>query len=225
MKNDLIEARLRRDEALNAFLTAEKAAYADIEADVAPLRQQLSGGLAQAQELSQTVLTADHEGSADRKKGLRNQLTLLLRRLIVGLQAVATSANDARLLALSGQVSRLTRLPETAFVDEARRLLSLAPERSAALIPRRFTNEHYRQAVALNNELRRSISEGRLSDGEGSTGRQGLERLIKQNARIIEQLRTYFRVYEQDEPALWARFQAAKVVRRGGNGGSAPAGQ
>ncbi|RAK63476.1 hypothetical protein [Hymenobacter edaphi] len=222
MKNDLIEARLRRDEALNTFLSADKSAYADIEADVAPLRQQLTGALTQAQATAQDVLTADNDGNSGRKKGQRNQLTQLLRRLIVGLQAVATSTNDARLLALSGQVSRLSRLPETAFIDEARRLLSLAPERSEALTKRRFTPEHYREATALTAELRRSINDGRLNDAEGSTGRQSLERLIKQNARAIEQLRTYFRVYELDEPDLWARFEAAaRVVNRGGNPGSA----
>ncbi|RTQ48197.1 hypothetical protein EJV47_17355 [Hymenobacter gummosus] len=224
MKNDLIEARLRRDEALLSFLGSEKAAYADIEADVAPLRQQLSNALAKAQDTAQNVLTADNDGSSARKKGQRNQLTQLLRRLIVGLQSIATSTNDARLLALAGQVSRLPRLPETAFVDESRRLLSLAPERSEALAKRRFTPEHYREAVTLTAELRRNISEGRLNDTEGSTGRQSLERLVKQNARAIEQLRTYFRIYELDEPELWQRFvAAAKPVKRGGSDGPAAA--
>lgn len=221
MKNDLIEARLRRDEALLAFLGAEKAAYVDIETDVAPLRQQLSNALTKAQDTAQQVLTADNDGNSDRKKGQRNQLTQLLRRLIVGLQSIATSTNDARLLALAGQVSRLPRLPEMAFVDEARRLLSLAPERSEALAKRRFSPEQYREAVALNAELRRNISEGRLNDADGSTGRQGLERLIKQNARAIEQLRTYFRIYELDEPELWQKFvAAAKTVKRGGSSGA-----
>lgn len=219
MKNDLIETRLRRDEALLAFLNAEKANYSDIEADVAPLRQQLSTALTKAQNTAQTVLTADNDGNSDRKKGQRNQLTQLLRRLIVGLQSIAVSTNDARLLALAGQVSRLPKLGETSFVDEARRLLSLAPERSEALAKRRFTPEHYREAVALNADLRRNISEGRLNDADGSTGRAGLERLIKQNARTIEQLRTHFRIYELDEPELWQRFEAAaKPVKRGGGG-------
>jgi hypothetical protein len=217
MKNDLIETRLRRDETLLAFLNEEKANYSDIETDVKPLRQQLGAALTQAQQMAQDVLAADNDGNADRKKGQRNQLTQLLRRLIVGLQAVALSTTDARLLALSGQVSRLNKLGETSFVDEARRLLSLAPERSEALGKRRFTPEHYREAVALNAELRRNISEGRLNDTEGSTGRQGLERLIKQNSRTIEQLRAYFRPYELDEPELWQKFQAAaKPVKRGG---------
>ncbi|MCC3159470.1 hypothetical protein LJ737_19670 [Hymenobacter sp. 15J16-1T3B] len=226
MKNDLIEARLRRDEALNAFLLADKAVYADIETDVAPLRQQLSEALTQAQDMAQAVLAADNDGNAERKKGQRNQLTQLLRRLVVGLQAVATSTRDARLLALAGQVSRLHKLSESSFVEEARRLLSLAPERSEALTKRRFTPEHYREAMTLTSELRRNINEGRLNDAEGSTGRQGLERLIKQNARTIEQLRTYFRVYEQDEPDLWAHFEtAARVVKRGGAAGSTQPGQ
>ena len=217
MKNDLIETRLRRDEALLAFLNAEKPSYADIEADVAPLRQQLSTALVKAQTTAQTVLTADNDGNSERKKGQRHQLTQLLRRLVVGLQSIAVSTNDARLLALAGQVSRLPKLGETAFVDEARRLLSLAPERSEALVKRRFTPEHYREAAALNTELRRTFSEGRLSDADGSAGRAGLERLIKQNARTIEQLRTHFRIFELDEPELWQRFEAAaKPVKRGG---------
>lgn len=217
MKNDLIEARLRRDEALLAFLTAETAAYADIEADVKPLRQQLSTALTEAQATAQTVLMADNDGNAERKKGQRNQLTTLLRRLIVALQAVAATNRDARLLALAGQASRLPKLGETSFLEEARRLLSLAPERSEALSKRRFTPEHYREATTLTADLRRHINEGRLNDTAGSSGREGLERLIKQNARTIEQLRTYFRPYQFDEPTLWSSFEAAaKVVRRAG---------
>ncbi|GAB2943035.1 hypothetical protein GCM10027048_04520 [Hymenobacter coalescens] len=215
MKNDLVEARLRRDEALSSFLTAETANYAAIETDVAPLRQQLAAALAAAQNLAQDVLAADNDGATARKKGIRHQLTQLLRRLTVALHAQATSTKDNRLLALSGQVSNLKRLGETSFTEEARRLLSLAPERSAALSKRFFMPEHYQQAQSLLSELRRSLSESRLNDGEAATGRQGLERLIKQNARLIEQLRTYFRVYEQEDPALWSRFQsAARMVKR-----------
>ncbi|KAA9327190.1 hypothetical protein F0P96_18305 [Hymenobacter busanensis] len=224
MKNDLVESRLRRDTALDAFLAAEVDHYTDIEDDVAPLRQQLHQALAQADALTDQVLNADNDNAPARKKGLRNQLTLLLRRLTVALQAVASSTNDNRLLALSGQVSNLRRLSDASFVEEARRLLSFAPERSGPLSKRRFLPDHYQQAMALYNELRRAAPEARLTDADGSSGRQALERLIKQNARTIEQLRTFFRIYEQDEPELWSRFQAAaKVVKRGSAEGATPA--
>ncbi|WP_400190325.1 hypothetical protein [Hymenobacter sp. B81] len=224
MKNDLIEARLRRDHALSAFLTEQKSRYGDAETDVAPLRQQLSQALTEAQNIAQDVLTADNDGNSPRKRGTRNQLTQLLRRLVVALQAEAAAAGDQRLRALAGRPGQLGRLNESTFIEEARRLLSLAPERSTALAKRRFAPEHYQQAQSLLSELRRSANEGRLNDVAGSTGRQALERLIKQNARTIEQVRTFLRTYEQDEPALWQEFQAAaRVVKRGGPDGPSPA--
>ncbi|OON68618.1 hypothetical protein [Hymenobacter sp. CRA2] len=209
MKNTLIQARLRRDEAVSAFLAAETAHYTDIEADVAPLRQQLSAALAQAQELA-----AQGEASASpttaRPVGVRRQLTLLLQRFSVAMRALATSAKDPRLAALAGRANGLRKLSDQALVEEARRLLSLAPERAAALAQRRFTKEHYQQAQSLLSELRRNLA----ASGENSPA-NSLERLLKQNARAVASLRTFFRIYEQDEPELWQRFRAAARTERG----------
>ncbi|GAA4384151.1 hypothetical protein [Hymenobacter koreensis] len=206
MKNELVEARLRRDADLVSFLNTEVEQYADIEDDVAPLRQLLSSSLSQASSLATQALTQPEE--AERGKGLRNQLTQLLRRLTAGLHAVAASTKDNRLLALAGNVNQLPKLTETRFAEEARRLLSLAPERSGPLSKRRFLPTHYQQAQALLGELRRA------SSNENPTDRQSLERLLKQNERTIEQLRTYFRIFEQDEPSVWLGFQAAAKVKK-----------
>ncbi|GAA3925356.1 hypothetical protein [Hymenobacter algoricola] len=220
MKNDLIEARLRRDTDLLAFLTERRADYPDLEDDVAPLRSQLSQNLERAQTLAAEVLTADLDHNTERKRGTRNQLTALLRRLVVALRADATAKSDTRLLALAGQPGQLPRLTTSSYQEEARRLLSLAPERSAALAKRRFLPAHYTQAQALLQELRSAGTEGRLNDTTGSAGRQGLERLIKDDARLLDSITALLAVYEQDEPDFWHAYQAAaRVVRRGGGPG------
>lgn len=220
MKNDLIEARLRRDATAAAFLAQAKAEYTDIEADVAPLRDKLTASLARAGELAQQVLGADNDGNPDRKKGLRHQLTALLQRLILAGRAEAQSSKDAELRAALGNLDDLRNLNESTFAEEATRLLGLVPGREAALAKRRFTADHAQEARQLLQDFTAAATEGRLSDTSGSTGRQALERLIKDSARLLEEMKVYFDLYKADEPELWQRFQAAiKVVKRGGGGG------
>lgn len=220
MKNDLIESRLRRDTTAAAFLAQARADYADIEADVAPLRLQLVANLERATTLAQQVLTADSDGNSNRKKGVRNQLTQLLRRLGAAVSAEALSSKDAALRAAVGTPSMLPNLNESTFAEEATRLLSLVPGREQALAKRRFTAAHAQEARQLLQDFTTATTEGRLSDTSGSTGRQALERLIKESARLLEELKVYFDLYKADEPDLWQRFQAAiKVVKRGGGGG------
>ncbi|WBA43573.1 hypothetical protein [Hymenobacter canadensis] len=220
MQNDLIEARLRRDTTLLAFLQEKKTQYADLEEDVAGPREQLARSLEQAQALSEQVLTADSDRNPDRKRGIRNQLSGLLKRLVVGIKALGTATNDLRLQALAGQPGALSKLTETSFAEEARRLLSLAPERSAALAKRRFLPEHYQQAQKLLQEFRAAATEGRLNDTAGATGRQGLERLIKENGRLVQRLTDLLAVYAPDAPDFWNAYKAAaRVVKRGGQQG------
>ncbi|WBO82768.1 hypothetical protein [Hymenobacter yonginensis] len=220
MQNDLIEARLRRDTTLLAFLQEQKAQYADLEEDIASPRELLGRSLAQAQALSAQVLEADSDSSTSRKRGLRRQLTELLKRLAVSLKAAGTATGDLRLQALAGQPGQLTKLPEATFAEEARRLLSLVPERSAALAKRRFLPEHYQQAQKLLQELRAAATEGRLHDTAGAAGRQGLERLIKENARLVARLTDLLAVYAPDAPDFWNAYKAAaRVVKRGGQDG------
>lgn len=220
MQNDLIEARLRRDTTLLAFLQEQKAQYADLEEDIASPREQLSRGLEQAQTLSEQVVEADSDSNTGRKRGLRSQLTELLKRLAASMKAVGTATGDLRLQALAGQPGQLTKLTETTFTEEARRLLSLVPERSAALAKRRFLPEHYQRAQKLLQELRATATEGRLNDTAGAAGRQGLERLIKQNARLVARLTALLAVYAPDAPDFWNAYKAAaRVVKRGGQEG------
>ncbi|WP_400193695.1 hypothetical protein [Hymenobacter sp. B81] len=224
MKNDLIEARLRRDTTAAAFLAQATADYADIEADVAPLRDQLGANLTRAGELAQQVLGADNDGNPARKKGLRNQLTALLQRLILAGRAAAQSSKDAELRATLGNLDDLRNLNESTFQEEATRLLGLIPGREPAFTKRRFSADHAREARQLLQEFTATTTEGRLNDTNGSTGRQALERLIKESARLLEEMKVYFDLYKADDPDLWQRFQAAtKVVKRGGGRGANPA--
>ncbi|KAA9338419.1 hypothetical protein F0P96_06175 [Hymenobacter busanensis] len=221
MKNELIESRLRRDTAAAAFLAQTPAAYADIEDDVAPLRTQLAANVQRGADLAQQVLTADTDGNPARKKGTRNQLTVLLRRLILAIRAEALRSTDAKLRAAAGRLGELRNLNESSFGEEAQRLLDLVPGRETALAKRRFTAAHYQEARTLLAAFGSATTEGRLSDVSGSTGRQALERLIKDSARLLKELETYFALYQEDDPDLWNRFrQAIKVVRRGGSEGS-----
>lgn len=220
MKNDLIESRLRRDTTAAAFLDQAKADYADIEADVAPLRAQLADNLTQAAALAQQVLSADEDDSSKRKKGVRNQLTALLRRLSAAATAVAVSRKDATLRAALGTPSRLPNLNESTFAEEATRLLALVQGREADFAQRRFTAAHAKDARELLAAFTTTATAGRLSDTSGSSGRRALERLIKDTARLLEEMKVYFALYKADDPDLWNRWQVAtKVVKRGGGGG------
>jgi hypothetical protein len=221
MQNSVIEARLRRDTTLSAFLATAKARYDDIEVDVAPLRTALVANLQQSQQLAQQVLGADQDQNPERKRGLRGQLTALLLRLGRGLTAHAKSTQNTELAArVPRRLSDLTRLNETNYTEQARLLLDLGQPHAAALVKRRYTTAHNTEAEALLTGFQSQRTEGRLADTSGSTGRQSLERLIKANARLKADLGDYFAPYQQDEPTLWNEFRAAaKVVRRGGGSG------
>ena len=218
MQNDLIEARLRRDTTLSAFLAAATARYEDVEDDVAPLRAALATNLEQSQALAQQVLGADEDQNPERKRGLRGQLTPLLLRLARGLTAHAKSIKDPDLAALvPRRLSDLTRLNETNFTEHARRLLDLGQPHAKALVKRRYSAAQNTQAGTLLTDYQNQRTTGRLTDTSGSTGRQALERLIKANARIKTDLEDFFILYQEDEPDLWNEFKAtSRVVRRGG---------
>lgn len=241
MENELIESRLRRDNTAATFLIkdANKARYADIEDDVAPLRTTLGTNLTKANGLIDQVITADNDNITPRKKGFRNQLTTLVLRRIKALRAHAKGlkpAPDTDLLSrLPRRPADIKRLTESSFPDEAKRLLALGSDIApAALTKRRYTPAHHSQATGLLQKLTATNQEGTDNDDTGATSRQALERLIKANARLIAELEEFFAPYKDpdDEEALqlyteWR--QAIKVDQRGGldgprdNGEKSPA--
>ncbi|SHK93444.1 hypothetical protein [Hymenobacter psychrotolerans] len=206
MQNDLIEARLRRDTTLSAFLDQARPRYEDTEPDVAPLR---------------TALAADQDRNPARKRGVRGQLTALLQRLSRALTAHAKSTANPELAArVPRRLSDLSRLSETSFAEQARLLLDLGQPHAKDLARRHYTAAHHTQAESLLSDFQTQRTEGRLADTSGSTGREALERLIKANARLVADLEDYFALYKEDEPDLWNEFRAAaKVVHRGGGSG------
>ena len=225
MQNDLIEARLRRDTTLSAFLDQARLRYEDTEPDVAPLRAALAANLQQSQQLAQQVISADQDQNPARKRGVRGQLTALLQRLSRALTAHAKSTANPELAArVPRRLSDLSRLSETSFAEQARLLLDLGQPHAKDLARRRYTAAHHTEAESLLSDFQTQRTEGRLSDTSASTGREALERLIKANARLVADLEAYFVLYKEDEPDLWNEFRAAaKVVRRGGGSGNAGA--
>ncbi len=156
MKNELIEARLRRDKSLLGFLdkAENRTRYADIEDDVAPRRTLLQTHLTTADALAQQVLGADEDNMPARKRGFRNQLTALLLRATRALRAHARSTSDTD---LTGRPSDLTKLGETSFGEEARRLLDLA--KPYDLTRRRYTAAHAAQAEDLLPKFTQGITD------------------------------------------------------------------
>ena len=226
MKNELLESRNRRDNSMLAFLTTKMARYADVETDVAPLRLRLSDNQTKANGMIKQVMAADATDSAGRTRGIRGQITDLLLRLVRGLQAVASSTNDTDLQAkIPTRPSELRRhLGGTTFAEEARRLLDLGQPLAAALASRRYSAAQNTEAEKLLKQYTDSLVNGRETDNEGSTGRQALERIIKDNERTRKALDVFFGLYQDDEPEVVDLFNAAaKVVRRGGSEGAVAA--
>jgi hypothetical protein len=230
MKNDLLESRNRRDNSLLGFLNSKLGRYTDIEDDVAPLRARLAANQTKVNSVVQQVLSADATDSSGRTRGLRGQLTDILLRLIRGLRAEGLSTNNTDLIArLPDRPSALRRhLGGTSFAEEARRLLDLGKPLADALVKRRYPKALNTQAETLLKQYNDSLVDGRETDNDGSTGRQTLERLIKDNERIKKALATYFELYQddEDEADVYDLFRAAaKVVRRGGKEGAREAAQ
>ena len=140
MKNDLLEARNRRDNSLLGLLTDKKSRYTDIEADVAPLRLRLGDNQTKVNGMIQQVIGADATDTSGRTRGLRGQLTDILLRLVRGLRAEGLSTNNADLIARTPtRPSELRRhLGGTSFAEEARRLLDLGAPLADALVKRRY---------------------------------------------------------------------------------------
>lgn len=225
MNNDLLEARNRRDNSLLGFLTTKRARYTDIETDVVPLRLRLSDNQTKINRVIQQVIGADATDTSGRTRGLRGQLTDILLRLVRALRAEGLSTNNADLLAKTPtRPSELRRhLGGTTFAEEARRLLDLGAPLADALAKRRYPQALNAQAEDLLKQYNDSLVNGRETDNTGSTGRQLLERLIKDNERIKKALETYFALYQDDadEADVYDLFRAAaKVVRRGGKEGA-----
>ncbi len=240
MKNELIEARLRRDSATADYLTRAQARYAEIEADVAPHRTELAANLVKADALKDQVLGADEDNNSPRKRGLRSQLTALLQRRVKALRAHAKGVKPEPDLDLLGTLptrpSELTRLSEPEFPVEARRLLALgAAVKAEDLTKRRYSPEHHAKAQQLLTQLTDTTAEGATNDDLGATGRQALERLIKADARLIAALQEFFAPYNDPEDeaalALYTEWRQAIAVNfrgghdgplAGGKGGGAP---
>lgn len=221
MKNDLIESRNRRDNSLLGFLNSKLGRYTDIETDVAPHRLRLSDNQTKINAVIQQVISADATDTSGRTRGLRGQLTDILLRLVRALRAEGLSTNNADLLARTPtRPSELRRhLGGSTFAEEARRLLDLGAPLADALVKRRYPTALNAQAEKLLKQYNDSLVDGRETDNDGSTGRQTLERLIKDNERIKKALEVFFELYQddEDEADVHDMFRAAaKVVRRGG---------
>lgn len=231
MENELIESRLRRDNTVAAFLAKDtnKARYADIEDDVTPLRTKLGANLTKANGLIDQVITADNDNATPRKKGFRNQLTILVLRRIKALRAHAKGRKpepDTDLLSrLPSRPAEIKRLTESSFREEAQRLLNLGADIDPKdLTKRRYTPQHHQDALKYLGKLTTTTQEGISNDDTGATGRATLERLIKANVRLLAELEEFFAPYndpdDEDALALYKEWrQALKVDKRGGHDG------
>ena len=225
MKNNRLDAMLRRDETTAAGLVQDQPGYAGLEEDLAPLRTQHASNLQQAQALEGTVLREDQDDSTQQKKNTRKQLIALAARLAAALQAYAASAaNTDPDLAGRVRINRtlLSAADEGTLAGLVQSVLQEAAPLAAPLAKREFTATDLSTLRQLHQHFESRQLRQRQSTVEGSTARKTLEALLRRNADLIRQMAVQLRPYQGTaKNDVWLRFQGyTKVLVRGGGSGS-----
>jgi hypothetical protein len=223
MKDNRLDAMLRRDENTAAGLAQDQPNYAGIEDDLGPLRTEHAANLTQAQTLEGAVLREDQDDSSKQKRGTRKQLISLGDRLAAALQAhAASAANSDPDLAGRVRINRtlLSAAEEGTLLGLIQALLKEAAPLTEALARREFTAADLSQLQALHQRFEAKQLRQRQSTVEGSTARKTLEALLRRNADLVKQLRVQLRPYKgTTKNEVWLRFEGyTKLLVRGGGG-------
>lgn len=239
MKNDSLDALLRRDESVQTGLEVDRDLYAPIEDEVKPLREQHAANLLIAQQLEQEVFEADSDDSASQKKGTRGKLNELGGRIAAGVRAYATvkarkdgdapdpvAAADAT--ALLRQQARFTlrelrHSEEGEFVLAIGGILSAAAPLAAQLAKWEITAEDLAQAAYLLLKFQNRKGSPRLADVQGATARKLMTKALRANSILVKEMRELLAPYKGTarEKALTNFNGYAKVILQKGGGGKA----
>ncbi len=234
MKNNALDAYQRRDTATQAGLLTDKANYAPLEDDLAPLRDQHTANLALVNERIDDVLAADSDDSAAVKTKTKTLLLPLLLRLSAAMQATVESqlakkpddeaaAAQLHRVALGSDVLR--RADEDTFGRLATGLLTEAAAFTPAQFAKReFTADDLAETTRLLKRFTGRLGTGRLADVAGKSDREVLSALLAANQQLIKKIRKQLLPYKGSAKKhdVWLRFQGySKVVLRKGGGGKA----
>ena len=224
MDNNKLNAQLLRDTAAAAGLLADKALYAALEADLAPLRDEHAANLAQARTL-ETAVMGDESGTAtEQKAGAKTQLKALAPRLAAALQAYAASKTNPD-EDLAGRVrynrTDLAQANDATFATTVAALLKEAAPLPKELAKREFTAADLAETARQLARFEKKQTSQRTTVVAGATDRKTLIALLRRNANLIKEMRVQLKPY-QNSPAkhtVWLRFQGYTKLIILGQGG------
>jgi hypothetical protein len=224
MDNNKLNAQLLRDTATAAGLQADKALYAALEADIAPLRDEHAANLALARTLEGAVMAEANDDATQQKASAKTQLKALAPRLAATLQSYAASKTNPD-EDLPGRVrynrTDLAQANDASFASIVGALLREATPRAAELAKREFSADDLALTTRLLARFEQKQTTQRTAAVAGATDRRTLTALLRRNANLIKDLRVQLKPY-QSSPAkheVWLRFQGyTKLIVRGQGG-------
>ena len=170
MKNNKMDAMIRRDENVRQGLETDKALYAPLEEDIAPLREALSVGLDDALELADEVFVADGDDSATVKRGTRGKLRTLAGRVGKALVAHAdspTNTDEDLKEHVKKAIRELPNADSATFAQAAEKLLTEATPLAPKLVKREITADDLAEGARLLTKFKKRLATGRAADVQG----------------------------------------------------------
>ncbi len=229
MDNNKLNAQLLRDTATANGLLADKALYAALEADIAPLRAEHATNLAQAHLLEAAVMSDESGSATEQKTGAKTQLKVLVPRLVAALQAYAASkTNPDEDLAGRLRYSRsdIKAANDASFTSMVTALLKEAAPLTNELAKREFTAADLTATTRLLARFEQKQASQRTTVVAGSTDRKTLVALLRRNTNLIKEMRVQLKPYQSSptKHEVWLRFQGyTKLIILGQGGPKNPA--
>ena len=224
MNNNKLNAQLLRDTATAAGLLADKALYAALEADIAPLRDEHAATLAQARLLEAAVMGDDSGTATEQKAGAKTQLKALAPRLAATLQAYAASKTNQD-EDLAGRVryssSDIKTANDATFATMVAALLKEAAPLAKELAKREFTAADLAETTRQLARFEKKQTSQRTTVVAGATDRKTLIALLRRNANLIKEMRVQLKPYQSSptKHEVWLRFQGYTKLIILGQGG------
>ena len=229
MENNHLNDLVLRDKAAVAGLETDKANYAPLEDDIAPLRDEHAANTAKLGPLAQRVLDAATDDATSQKTGAKKQLKDLGERLASALQGYAASKANAD-PDLPGQVNfnrtSFNEADDATFATLLHKLLDAAAPLAAPLAKREFSADDRALTETLLARFERKQVRQQENRTAGSTDRKTLVALTRRNASLLKGIRTQLKAYKNTpaKHAVWLRFVSyTKIIDHRGGGGAAPA--
>ena len=210
MDNNKLNAQLLRDTATANGLLADKALYAPLEADIAPMRDAHAANLART--LEDAVMGEATSGVTLQKAGAKTQLKALASRLAAALQAYAASkTNTDEDLAGRVRYSRtgITAANDASFATIIGVLLKEAAPLAKELAKREFIADDLAETTRQLARFEQKQASQRTTVVAGATDRKTLIDLLRRNANLIKEMRVQLKPYQSSptKHEVWLRFQ------------------